>query len=69
MISQLNSANVRTAYANNFGESKETSQKSALNVSKQGDTSSVEQIKEAVASGEYKINLQTLSEKIAQELL
>jgi flagellar biosynthesis anti-sigma factor FlgM len=69
MISQLNSANIRTAYANNFGEAKETSQKGALSVSKQGDTSKVEEIKEAIASGEYKINLQTLSEKIAQELL
>ena len=69
MISQLNSANIRNAYANTLTENKEASQKGALNVSKQGDISKVEQIKEAIASGEYKINLQTLSEKIAQELL
>ncbi|ABB43843.1 hypothetical protein Suden_0564 [Sulfurimonas denitrificans DSM 1251] len=69
MISQLNSAGVRTAYANSFGEAKEASQKGTLSVSKQGDTSKVEQIKDAIASGEYKINLQTLSQKIAQELL
>ncbi|MGE0739578.1 flagellar biosynthesis anti-sigma factor FlgM [Sulfurimonas sp.] len=69
MISQLNGANIRTAYANSFGESKEVTQKSALSVSKQGDLSKVEQIKEALALGEYKINLQALSEKMAQELL
>lgn len=69
MISQVNSANVRSAYAGNFGESKEVSQKNGVAVSKQGDTSKVEQIKEALLSGEYKINLQTLSEKIAEELM
>lgn len=69
MISQINSASVRSAYAGNFGESKEVAQKSGATVSKQGDTSKVEQIKEALLSGEYKINLQTLSEKIAEELI
>lgn len=69
MISQVNSAAIRTAYANNFGESKEVSQKSGTSVSKQGDTSKVEQIKEALESGEYKINLRALSEKIAEELM
>ncbi|OHD98720.1 MAG: flagellar biosynthesis protein FlgM [Sulfurimonas sp. RIFCSPHIGHO2_12_FULL_36_9] len=69
MISQINGANVRSAYANSFGESKEVSQKAGVTVSKQGDTSKVEQIKEALASGEYKINIQTLAEKIAQELM
>ncbi|MEA2092190.1 MAG: flagellar biosynthesis anti-sigma factor FlgM, partial [Campylobacterota bacterium] len=37
--------------------------------SKQGDTSKVEQVKEALESGEYKINLEALSQKIAEELL
>ncbi|MDQ1339083.1 MAG: hypothetical protein QG567_233 [Campylobacterota bacterium] len=69
MISQINGANIRSAYANSFGESKELSQKTVATVSKQGDTSKVEQIKEALASGEYKINIQALSEKIAQELM
>lgn len=69
MISQINGASVRGAYAGNFSESKEVSQKSGVAVSKQGDTSKVEQIKEALLSGEYKINLQTLSEKIAEELI
>ena len=68
MISQANSSAVRGAYASNLGESKETG-KASTNISKQGDTSKIEQIKEALASGEYRINLQALSEKIAEELL
>lgn len=68
MISQLNSSAVRGAYASNFGESKETD-KTQANISKQGDTSKVERIKEALDAGEYKINLEALSQKIAEELL
>lgn len=69
MISQLNSAGIRSAYASSFGESKEVSQKSATVISKQGDKSRIEEIKSALESGEYKVNLQALSEKIAEELL
>ena len=68
MISQVNGSVLRNAYASSLGESKEAN-KAATNVSKQGDTSKVEQIKEALESGEYKINLQALSQKIAEELL
>ena len=68
MISQLNSSAVRSAYASNFGESKEAD-KASTNIRKQGDTSKVERIKEALESGEYKINLEALSQKIADELL
>ena len=68
MISQVNSSAVRSAYASNFGETKEAN-KVVTNVSKQGDTSRVEQIKESVSSGEYKVNLEALSQKIADELL
>ena len=68
MISQLNSSTLRSAYASNFGETK-VADKATTNITKQGDTSKVEQIKEALDSGEYKINLEALSQKIAQELL
>ncbi len=68
MISQANSSAIRTAYTNNFGDSKEV-KKAGTNISEQGDMSKVEQIKESLESGEYKINLQALSEKIADELL
>jgi len=68
MISQLNSSVARNAYANSFGEVKSKSEKPAV-VTQQGDTSRVEQIKEALDSGEYKINLDALSGLIADELL
>lgn len=67
MISQLNSSAVRSAYSSNLGETKEATTKT--NVTKQGDMSKIERIKESLESGEYKINLQALSEKIADELL
>ena len=69
MISQTNSSALRSAYASNFGEAKETKDVKATTISKQGDTSRVEQIKEALNSGEYKLDLDALSEMIADELL
>ncbi len=69
MISQVNSSSVRSAYAGNLDDSKDIDKKSSTNITKQGDMSRVEQIKESLESGEYKINLQALSEKIADELL
>lgn len=69
MISQTNSSALRNAYTKTFGETKEAKVASGASVSKQGDTSKIEQIKEAIDSGEYKLDLQALSEKIAQELL
>lgn len=69
MISQAGNSAVRSAYTNNSTENKEVSKKPTTNVSSQGDMSKVDQIKEALESGEYKINLQALSEKIADELL
>ena len=68
MIAQVNGAAVRSTYANST-QSKEVSQKSTSNVSAQGDTSKVDQIREALESGEYKINLEALSKKIAEELM
>ena len=68
MISQVNSVAIRNAYLNTSAESKEVSQKSTT-LSKQGDTSKVDQIKEALESGEYKVNIEALSQKIADELL
>ncbi len=67
MISQTNSSVVRSAYASNISEPKVTA--AGTNVSKQGDMSRVEKIKESLESGKYQINLQALSEKIAEELL
>lgn len=69
MISQANSASLSKAYTNNFTDVKDVDKKAPTKVSSQGDMSKVDQIKEALESGEYKINIQALSEKIADELL
>ena len=69
MISQVNSSAVRSAYPSNSTDTKETNKKDVTTVTKQGDLSKVDQIKEALEAGEYKIDLQALSEKIADELL
>ena len=68
MISQLNSAAIRNAYGSNSGEQK-TEKRENIVMSKQGDMSRVDEIKESLASGEYRIDLHALSKKIAEELL
>ncbi len=68
MISQSNSSSVRAAYSANL-DSKPTKGKANISVSKQGDTSKIDKIKESLASGEYKVDLEALSKKIAEELL
>ena len=68
MISQINNAAVRSLNENTT-EVKQAKEKEVATVSQQGDTSKVDQIKEALASGEYKINIEALSQKIAEELM
>ena len=69
MISQVSSATIRNAYASGSSEAKEVSKRDSANISKQGDMSKVDKIRASLESGEYKINIQALSEKIAEELL
>ncbi len=68
MISQLGASTLKDLHTNNSSELKAT-EKSSVSVSKQGDMSKIDKIKESIESGEYKVDLQTLSEKIAEELL
>jgi len=68
MISQLNSSALRTAYSNNSGEAKEAKQSSNAAV-KQSDESRVDQLKESIGSGTYKVNIDALAQKMAQDLL
>lgn len=73
MISQVNSSLLNSAYTNkantNVGKAKETENVKATLVTKQGDKSRVDEIKDALSSGEYKVDLNALSERIADELL
>ncbi len=68
MISRLNGGSVQTTYQKhenkNIREQDET-----LNVSSQGDTSHIEAIKASIEQGDYKLDLQALAEKIADELM
>ncbi len=68
MISQVNSAAIRNSYQNSETQQK-SGEKEVASVSKQGDTSKVDQIKASIEKGEYQVDLQALSEKIADELL
>ena len=69
MITQANSAIIRNTYTSNFNDNKDVKNRTSVNISKQGDTSRVEQLKDAIDSGEYRVDLQALSQKIAEELL
>lgn len=70
MISHLNGAAVQ-AYTNNSNDKLQrgATQKAEPIISSQGDKSKVEQIKESIESGTYQLDLQALSQKIAEELL
>ena len=70
MISQINGA-VANAYANSTNDKvqKGATQKAEPTISSQGDKSKVDVIKESIESGTYQLDLQALSQKIAEELL
>jgi anti-sigma28 factor (negative regulator of flagellin synthesis) len=67
MISQANSSTVGTAYLNNRVDNKTT--KESTIVSKETSSSKIDKLKESLDSGEYKVNVQSLSEKMADSLL
>jgi len=70
MISQTNSAAVRTAYASNFGETKDVKSSSSVTKGEQGSkTSKVDQFRAAINSGNYKVDIDQLSSKMADDLL
>jgi anti-sigma28 factor (negative regulator of flagellin synthesis) len=69
MISQVNGAAIRSAYQNGETQVKNERKSNQIEVSKQGDASKVDAIKEAIEKGEYRVNLEALSQKIADELL
>ena len=69
MISQLNSSAVGGAYSNNIGDSKEVKQATKSEKASSVEQTKVEQLKESINSGAYKVNLQAVAEKMAQDLL
>ena len=69
MISQTSSSAVRSAYANTLGETKSPKTNAGVRANKQEGLSRVEQLKESITSGEYKINLDAVAKKMADELI
>lgn len=68
MISQLNSAGIKTAYQNGNTEPKANAKKTQ-EMNKEADMSKVDTLKESIQSGQYKVNLEALSKRIADELM
>ncbi|QOP40788.1 flagellar biosynthesis anti-sigma factor FlgM [Sulfurimonas marina] len=66
MISRVNSSMAQNVYANNASETKENKNVGTQNAK---ENSRVEQLKESISSGEYKVDLSALSKKMADELL
>ena len=67
MISQVNSAAIRSAYQN--GETRTKKEESPATVSEQGDTSKIDVIKASIEKGEYQVDLEALAQKITDELM
>ena len=67
MVSNINSGAVRSAYQNS--DVRNRTGNDSKNISAQGDASKVESLKASIENGEYKINLEALAKKIADELL
>jgi anti-sigma28 factor (negative regulator of flagellin synthesis) len=64
MITQTNSAALRSAYP-----TKTFDTKTSVNAPKQESLTKTEQLKESINSGEYRVNIQAISEKMAESLL
>ncbi len=69
MISGINSSLVGNAYANNMNDNKGIKANAKLTAANGGSENKIEKLKEAIASGEYKIDLSALAQKMADELL
>jgi len=67
MISNINQSSVRSSYQDQNIKTKEQ-EKPVQAISKQGDTSRIDALKEAIEKGEYRVDLDALAKRIAQEL-
>ncbi len=67
MISSVNGSLLKATYQEPTVKSKEQ-EKSAQSVTKQGDTSRIEELKASIEKGEYRVNIEELAKRIAQEL-
>jgi len=68
MISTVNSAAARSAYTNNLGDAKGAKANAKVSTKEDG-TTRIEKLKESIDSGEYKVDLEAVAQKMAQDLL
>jgi len=68
MISKTNPAVLRNSYQNNDTQNR-VNKGPNTSVNGQGDTSKVEALKASIEEGSYKLDLNALAEKIADELM
>jgi len=67
MISSVNGSLLKATYQEPALKSKEQ-EKSTQSITKQGDTSRIEELKASIEKGEYRVDIETLAKRIAQEL-
>jgi anti-sigma28 factor (negative regulator of flagellin synthesis) len=67
MISSVNSSLLKATYQEPALKTKEQ-EKSTQSITKQGDTSRIEELKASIEKGEYGVDIKTLAKRIAQEL-
>jgi len=67
MISSVNSSIIRGAYQDQLLKAK-GQEKSPQVLSKQGDTSRIDQLKSSIESGTYRVDIESLAKRIAHEL-
>lgn len=67
MISSVNGSLIRGAYQDHSIKNKEQ-EKSMQSINKQGDTSRIEALKASIEKGEYRVNIEALAKRIAEEL-
>ncbi|CAI6145394.1 MAG: hypothetical protein SPLUMA1_SPLUMAMAG1_00005 [uncultured Sulfurimonas sp.] len=67
MISQTNSSEIRAAYPSKVNEAKK--QKQTELVSSDGEANKLDELKKSIDSGEYKVDIDALSQKMADSLL
>ncbi|OHD87227.1 flagellar biosynthesis anti-sigma factor FlgM [Sulfuricurvum sp. RIFCSPLOWO2_12_FULL_43_24] len=67
MISSVNGSLIRGAYQEQSQKTKEQ-EKSVQSITKQGDTSRIEELKASIEKGEYRVDIESLAKRIAQEL-
>jgi anti-sigma28 factor (negative regulator of flagellin synthesis) len=67
MISSVNGSLLKATYQEPALKNKEQ-EKSMQSITKQGDTSRIEELKASIEKGEYRVDIETLAKRIAQEL-